>query len=164
MNHPVFADYNPNDIDTEEKELENQNNEYQSKIENKINEDETKDLQYDSTQIPTRDKISANITLKDLKTRLLEKQKCQQKSNEVNIKFRAEINPLSNQNAEKELEREIKKDTFKKMDIIGQFNMGFIIAKLENDLFIIDQHATDEKYNYEILQETTIMQRQKLVV
>lgn len=164
MNHPVFADYNPNDIDTEEKELENQNNENQSKIENKINEDETKDLQYDSTQIPTRDKISANITLKDLKTRLLEKQKCQQKSNEVNIKFRAEINPLSNQNAEKELEREIKKDTFKKMDIIGQFNMGFIIAKLENDLFIIDQHATDEKYNYEILQETTIMQRQKLVV
>ncbi|XP_044735289.1 mismatch repair endonuclease PMS2 [Chrysoperla carnea] len=159
-----LEDCSPNDIDTEQKELENQNNENQSKIENKINEDETEDLQYDCTQIPTRDKISANITLKDLKNRLLEKQKCQQKSNEVNIKFRAEINPLSNQNAEKELEREIKKDTFKKMDIIGQFNMGFIIAKLENDLFIIDQHATDEKYNYEILQETTIMQRQKLVV
>ena len=33
------------------------------------------------------------------------------------------------------------------MEILGQFNLGFIIAKLDNDLFIIDQHASDEKFN-----------------
>ena len=33
------------------------------------------------------------------------------------------------------------------MEVLGQFNLGFIIAKLDNDLFIIDQHASDEKFN-----------------
>lgn len=28
------------------------------------------------------------------------------------------------------------------MDILGQFNLGFIIARLGRDLFIIDQHAS----------------------
>lgn len=50
------------------------------------------------------------------------------------------------------------------MKIVGQFNLGFIVAKLENDLFIIDQHAADEKYNFEMLQRTTSLKNQKLVV
>ena len=37
------------------------------------------------------------------------------------------------------------------MKVIGQFNKGFIMAKLENDLLIIDQHTADEKKNYESL-------------
>ncbi|XP_070617318.1 mismatch repair endonuclease PMS2 [Erythrolamprus reginae] len=55
------------------------------------------------------------------------------------------------------------KEMFAKMEIVGQFNLGFIIAKLKSDLFIIDQHATDEKYNFEMLQEHTILQGQKLI-
>ena len=31
------------------------------------------------------------------------------------------------------------------MNIIGQFNKGFIITSINNSLFIIDQHASDEK-------------------
>lgn len=50
------------------------------------------------------------------------------------------------------------------MQIIGQFNLGFIITKLGNDLFIVDQHATDEKYNFETLQRTTSIKGQKLVM
>jgi DNA mismatch repair protein PMS2 len=50
------------------------------------------------------------------------------------------------------------------MNIHGQFNLGFIIASLGDDLFIIDQHATDEKYNFETLQRTTRVQSQKLIV
>lgn len=34
------------------------------------------------------------------------------------------------------------------MRIIGQFNLGFIIAELDGDLYILDQHACDEKYRY----------------
>jgi len=50
------------------------------------------------------------------------------------------------------------------MEIIGQFNLGFIIVKLEDDLFIVDQHATDEKYNFETLQRTTQLEYQRLAV
>uniref|UniRef100_A0A669QU98 PMS1 homolog 2, mismatch repair system component n=1 Tax=Phasianus colchicus TaxID=9054 RepID=A0A669QU98_PHACC len=61
-------------------------------------------------------------------------------------------------------EKLYSKEMFAKMEIIGQFNLGFIIAKLNSDLFIIDQHATDEKYNFEMLQQHTVLQGQKLIV
>ena len=49
------------------------------------------------------------------------------------------------------------------MEVVGQFNLGFIIARLSQDLFIVDQHAADEKYNFETLQRTTRLKPQKLV-
>jgi DNA mismatch repair protein PMS2 len=50
------------------------------------------------------------------------------------------------------------------MEILGQFNLGFIVTRLGSDLFIIDQHATDEKYNFEMLQLNTVLQNQRLVL
>ncbi|XP_028286654.1 mismatch repair endonuclease PMS2 [Parambassis ranga] len=79
-------------------------------------------------------------------------------------RFRAKINPGENQSAEEELKKEISKEMFKEMEIIGQFNLGFIITKLHSDIFMIDQHATDEKYNFEMLQQHTMLQGQKLIV
>ncbi|KAJ3275574.1 ATP-binding mismatch repair protein [Terramyces sp. JEL0728] len=49
----------------------------------------------------------------------------------------------------------IEKQDFKEMQIIGQFNKGFILASLRNHLFIVDQHASDEKFNYERLKSTS---------
>lgn len=60
------------------------------------------------------------------------------------------------------LTKHISKDDFALMEVIGQFNLGFIIVKLRKDhpldsdpptidLFIVDQHASDEKFNYEQL-------------
>ncbi|ESO84069.1 hypothetical protein LOTGIDRAFT_108533, partial [Lottia gigantea] len=77
--------------------------------------------------------------------------------------FRATISPTDNNSAEEELQREIKKEMFSQMKILGQFNLGFIITKLQDDLFIVDQHATDEKYNFEMLQKNTVLQSQKLI-
>ncbi|KAM6244487.1 mismatch repair endonuclease PMS2 isoform 2-T2 [Spheniscus humboldti] len=90
----------------------------------------------------------------------------QQKSTETQNyrRFKAKISPGENKVAEDELRKEISKEMFAKMEIIGQFNLGFIIAKLNSDLFIIDQHATDEKYNFEMLQQHTVLQGQKLIV
>ncbi|XP_051142117.1 DNA mismatch repair protein PMS1 isoform X2 [Andrographis paniculata] len=65
--------------------------------------------------------------------------------------------------ATSELERLFKKEDFKQMKVIGQFNLGFIIGKLDDDLFIVDQHAADEKYNYERLSQTTILNQQPLL-
>uniref|UniRef100_A0A8C8R9N2 PMS1 homolog 2, mismatch repair system component n=1 Tax=Pelusios castaneus TaxID=367368 RepID=A0A8C8R9N2_9SAUR len=78
-------------------------------------------------------------------------------------RFRAKISPGENKAAEDELRKEMSKEMFAKMEIIGQFNLGFIIARLNSDLFIIDQHATDEKYNFEMLQQHNILQGQKLI-
>lgn len=66
--------------------------------------------------------------------------------------------------AEAQLNLTITKRDFFEMQIKGQFNRGFILATRANDLFIIDQHASDEKYNFETLQRDTVMQNQRLVV
>lgn len=80
------------------------------------------------------------------------------------VRFYAEIDPSKNKSAEQELSKEISKEMFSKMEIIGQFNLGFIITRLAHDLFIVDQHATDEKYNFETLQAQTTLKNQKLVI
>ncbi|KAF0689025.1 Aste57867_19480 [Aphanomyces stellatus] len=61
------------------------------------------------------------------------------------------------------LQRVLSKADFSRMEVIGQFNLGFIIARLDSDLFIIDQHASDEKFRYETLQRTTVIHQQPLV-
>eukprot|EP00538_Stauroneis_constricta_P012706 CAMPEP_0119572938 /NCGR_PEP_ID=MMETSP1352-20130426/44872_1 /TAXON_ID=265584 /ORGANISM="Stauroneis constricta, Strain CCMP1120" /LENGTH=1181 /DNA_ID=CAMNT_0007622625 /DNA_START=673 /DNA_END=4218 /DNA_ORIENTATION=+ len=58
----------------------------------------------------------------------------------------------------------LSKDNFREMQVLGQFNMGFILAKCpNNNLWILDQHACDEKYNFERLIKTTVMHEQRLI-
>ncbi|KAJ0397999.1 hypothetical protein P43SY_004060 [Pythium insidiosum] len=66
------------------------------------------------------------------------------------------------------LQRVLRKDDFTRMTVLGQFNLGFILARLQrdgegDDLFIIDQHASDEKFTFETLQRTTVLHQQPLV-
>ncbi|RMZ06437.1 hypothetical protein D0860_05549 [Hortaea werneckii] len=77
---------------------------------------------------------------------------------------------LDDANAEKKLSLTVSKSDFERMIIVGQFNLGFILAIRpasddgdQDELFIIDQHAADEKYNYERLQRTVTLQSQRLV-
>eukprot|EP00934_Nitzschia_sp_Nitz4_P008043 Nitzschia sp. Nitz4//scaffold344_size17659//8974//12186//NITZ4_008811-RA/size17659-snap-gene-0.33-mRNA-1//1//CDS//3329548612//8033//frame0 len=50
------------------------------------------------------------------------------------------------------------------MEVIGQFNLGFILARCKNNnLWILDQHACDEKYNFEQLRQHTALHEQKLL-
>ncbi|XMA16578.1 hypothetical protein WAI453_009369 [Rhynchosporium graminicola] len=88
---------------------------------------------------------------------------------------KAEDEALDSDQAEEKLSLTISKADFAKMKIVGQFNLGFILATrasgsnseegavTADDMFIIDQHASDEKYNFERLQATTIVQSQRLV-
>lgn len=101
--------------------------------------------------------------IKKTYSQLKNSNKLEAKVEKSEIKFLSEINPQSNKRAEQELKKEIKKDSFFQMEIIGQFNLGFIITKLSSDIFIVDQHASDEKYNFEMLQTTTVIQTQKMV-
>jgi len=54
------------------------------------------------------------------------------------------------------LSKIVRKEDFRKMEFIGQFNKGFLLTKLGSSLFIIDQHAADEKYKYEELWKTNL--------
>lgn len=58
---------------------------------------------------------------------------------------------------------EIFKQDFTSMKVVGQFNSGFIIVTHNNRLFIVDQHALDEIYNYERLMKTLVLRAQPLV-
>jgi DNA mismatch repair protein PMS2 len=77
----------------------------------------------------------------------------------------------SQPDAEAKLSLTVSKDDFAEMRIIGQFNLGFILATRvqtdgdpgKDELFIIDQHASDEKFNFERLQAETVVQSQRLV-
>ncbi|KAF2456244.1 hypothetical protein BDY21DRAFT_348354 [Lineolata rhizophorae] len=81
---------------------------------------------------------------------------------------------------EERLSLTVLKSDFAAMKVVGQFNLGFILAirprrpdaghptgkttPLQSDeLFIIDQHASDEKYNFERLQAETVVQNQRMV-
>lgn len=77
---------------------------------------------------------------------------------------------LSNEDPEERLSLTVTKSDFNDMRIIGQFNLGFILAvrpqtstSPSSDLFIIDQHASDEKYNFERFSATTVLVSQRLV-
>uniref|UniRef100_A0AC35UBJ4 MutL_C domain-containing protein n=1 Tax=Rhabditophanes sp. KR3021 TaxID=114890 RepID=A0AC35UBJ4_9BILA len=63
---------------------------------------------------------------------------------------------------EAELKCEIRKTDFQNMEIIGQFNMGFIFCSLGHNIFVFDQHACDEIYNYEMLIKNTTITSQPL--
>ncbi|CAJ1960863.1 unnamed protein product [Cylindrotheca closterium] len=50
------------------------------------------------------------------------------------------------------------------MEIVGQFNLGFILCLCnEDNLWIFDQHACDEKYNFEKLRRETKISEQRLL-
>lgn len=86
-----------------------------------------------------------------------------------------EVEDIDANDAETKLALIISRSDFARMRVAGQFNLGFIIATRpsrraegsegsgDDELFIIDQHASDEKYNFERLQDTTTVQSQPLV-
>ncbi|KAK8233167.1 DNA mismatch repair protein-like protein pms1 [Phyllosticta capitalensis] len=104
-----------------------------------------------------------------------------------------EVASAEQQSPEERLSLTVTKSDFARMRIIGQFNLGFILAvrpaaspgggsspptssqappppssssaapSASDDLFIIDQHASDEKINFERLSASYILTPQRLV-
>ncbi|XP_003702377.2 mismatch repair endonuclease PMS2 [Megachile rotundata] len=143
--------------------------------ENNVQHDSTnKVIEYDDNvqnnivgPVKKLDNTEMLINISTIKQKLQEKRVISLKSNmavNTKIKYKVQMECTKNSTAEDELKRELTKESFLKMEIIGQFNLGFIIARLEEDLFIIDQHATDEKYRFEKLNNETQLKTQKLIV
>ncbi len=79
----------------------------------------------------------------------------------ANLRFRTKN--IDSKDAESELDKCITQEDFLRMKVLGQFNKGFVIAQLDQDLFIIDQHAADEIYNFETLQRGGKIDKQMLL-
>ncbi|CDS41243.1 mismatch repair endonuclease PMS2 [Echinococcus multilocularis] len=71
---------------------------------------------------------------------------------------------LTESEAQSELTSIFRKEWFRDMRVIGQFNKGFIVCQHEEDLFIVDQHASDEKHRFENLCANHQFTSQPLVV
>ncbi|KAJ5627134.1 hypothetical protein N7528_004561 [Penicillium herquei] len=84
-----------------------------------------------------------------------------------NVPSQAVDPDVDEKTAEERLSLTVSKADFAQMRIVGQFNLGFILAVRpgadHDELFIVDQHASDEKFNFERLQAETIVQNQRLV-
>ncbi|KRX15098.1 Serine palmitoyltransferase 1, partial [Trichinella nelsoni] len=91
--------------------------------------------------------------------------KCAKTSfNDMNSgKFQINVDPAKDAQAEEEVKRFLTRDMFAEMHVIGQFNCGFILTRLDDDLFILDQHASDEKRTFETMRRSTVVQSQLLV-
>ncbi|PSK40152.1 DNA mismatch repair protein pms1 [Elsinoe australis] len=98
------------------------------------------------------------------------------RSSQPHVSTRPGTDDIESDNAEAKLSLTISKPDFAAMRIIGQFNLGFILAirpasapdstsssEGMDHLFIIDQHAADEKFNFERLTATTNLTAQRLV-
>ena len=57
----------------------------------------------------------------------------------------------------------IHKSDFGSMKVIGQFNLGFILVSFHSHLFIVDQHASEEKYLFEKFRDETKIISQSLI-
>uniref|UniRef100_A0A914YBE0 MutL C-terminal dimerisation domain-containing protein n=1 Tax=Panagrolaimus superbus TaxID=310955 RepID=A0A914YBE0_9BILA len=57
----------------------------------------------------------------------------------------------------------IKKEDFSRMKVLWQFNKSFIFCNLDKHVFIVDQHAADEKGNFENYVKNAKLKRQILI-
>jgi len=117
----------------------------------------------DDCLLHRKDDCVAEFSLAKVKEYALKTKQKRDQLRASSLSFSAKIAPNQNKNAESELIKNLNKSSFSKMDVVGQFNLGFIVAKLNSDLFIIDQHASDEIYNFETLQQNSVLQTQNLV-
>ncbi|OMJ27054.1 DNA mismatch repair protein PMS1 [Smittium culicis] len=118
---------------------------------------------FDFNSVELNSRISTNLKLLGNKKTLASAAK--NKTTETDASLPAcGISNLDAESAALALSRTINKYDFKKMKVIGQFNLGFIICSLDGDLYIVDQHASDEKYNFETLQQKSVISSQPLII
>lgn len=102
--------------------------------------------------------VSTNMFMskkRELESSASEPSALMEKNDSVRVKRRRQealslssLSPIGNEQ-DTEIDKNVRiieKHDFARMKILGQFNLGFIIVELDGDLYILDQHACDEKY------------------
>lgn len=125
---------------------------------------EDMECRYMQTKISTPHVIKVAIDHPEDLGESLERERTQRAIHDDSKSFSFAIHPNFNTVAEQELKFNLNKSSFEDMHIIGQFNRGFIIARLDKHIFIIDQHATDERANYEDQLDKSPLIKQAMVL
>lgn len=100
-----------------------------------------------------------NISLSGVQKDIVQSDALLKFSNKIGV-----VHDISDENQEDHLNLTVHKADFLRMRVVGQFNRGFIVVVHGNNLFIIDQHASDEKFNYEHLKSNLVINSQDLVL
>ncbi|MES1904673.1 MAG: ATP-binding mismatch repair protein [Paramarteilia canceri] len=87
-----------------------------------------------------------------------------EKFEEKDDKTTTKISMKTFENDLKNLSQRIEQSLLSKMQIVGQFNRGFIIARNGLHFYIIDQHGADERFNFDHFLSQEKYDNQKLVV
>ena len=110
------------------------------------------------------EKIRAKRIAREQQRLSLDASKEERASADAELLKEASLHNQDNVAATNALIRRFDKSEFANVEIVGQFNLGFIIVvRDKTDLFIVDQHASDEIYNFERLQKTTLLNKQPLI-
>ena len=104
-----------------------------------------------------------SFSMSGLKQRLANQNDIEDKD----IRGRKFVATVTSERAENELRKHLSQKDFLDghFEVIGQFNLGFIVVRLlQDDLFIVDQHASDEKFRFETLNKSVKRVTQPLVI
>ncbi|KAI3637444.1 hypothetical protein MIR68_004093 [Amoeboaphelidium protococcarum] len=107
------------------------------------------------------------IDLNDIESGLIEKLQ-QEEDDYINSdQVSSQTLDIEGERAEEQTAVRLSKLQFQDMQVVGQFNLAFIIAKLQSesgmDYFVVDQHASDEKTRFEMYMQNLRIQCQPLV-
>lgn len=111
--------------------------------------------------IPDRPSVRIQIDLDEIRADV-----CSSDGNatECGPRFSMDVDSaVSEEEAIGEMQRLLQKEDFRKMQIIGQFNRSFIVTQLGTDVLIVDQHASDERRNFDELLSHSDLEPQKLI-
>lgn len=110
--------------------------------------------------VPVRRRVTCSYDFGEL---LYVTNSSQSIQNESHPKFTPNLSQEDEEAAIDLLSREMNKFQFKEMRVVGQFNKGFIITQIGSTLFVVDQHASDERRNFDELLESTQLDSQSLI-
>lgn len=72
------------------------------------------------------------------------------------------INEYSSKNIDSQ--KTVRHLFFKELTVLGSYNTSFIVCRHETCIALVDQHAADEKFNFERLNHTTKINSQPLII
>lgn len=121
------------------------------------------DCKFEQEQFSFDGRLQVKIAYPEDLDKAIERERNQRRTPTNNKEFTFSIHPNFNVVAEQELKCNLNKKSFENMQVLGQFNRGFILARLDQHVFIIDQHATDERANYEEQLDKSPLVEQKMV-
>jgi len=113
--------------------------------------------------------MQIEVDLEDLHSYIMDKSRHCHEGNIEERELRIEESPdMMDDNTHSEvvearLSMMLRREDFDTMEVVGQFNNAFIFTRLGDEMFMIDQHASDEKYNFERLQKMARVKTQLLV-